>query len=65
MRSTEDSPHSEQIPYLFMYPGKTGRIKTEYKRLYPNGRVNFWRSLFQGARFAFLALTAIGGGFLK
>jgi len=48
-----------------MYPGKTGRIKTEYKRLYPNGRVNFWRSLFQGARFAFLALTAIGGGFLK
>lgn len=58
-------PNSEQIPYLFMYPGKMSRITDEYKHLYPNGKVNFWRSLFQAAMFVFLALTAIAGGFLK
>jgi hypothetical protein len=58
-------PEAEQIPYLLMYPGKMRRIKTEYQRLYPNGRVNLWRSVFQVAMFVFLALTAIAGGFLK
>lgn len=58
-------PDSEQVPYLFMYPGKMRKIKVEYKRLYPDGRVNLWRSLFQAGMFVFLALTAIVGGFLK
>ena len=58
-------PDSEQIPYLFMYPGKMRRIKAEYKRLYPNGRVNLWRIVLQAAMFVFLALTAIASGFLK
>ena len=33
----------EQIPYLFMYPGKVGRIKREHRRLYPQSRINTLR----------------------
>ena len=58
-------PDNEQISYLFMYPEKMRRLKADYKRLYPKGRVNFWRSLFQAAMFFFLALSAIASGFLK
>ena len=58
-------PESQQIPYLLMYPGKMRKIKTEYKRLCPNGRVNFWRGLFQAGMFLFAALTSIADGFMK
>ena len=58
-------PDDEQISYLLMYPGKMRWIKVTYRRLYPDGRVNFWRGLFQGAAFVFLGLMAIAAGFLR
>ncbi len=58
-------PDEEQISYFFMYPGKMAKIKAEYKRLYPKGRVEFWRFVLQAAVFVFLALAAIAGGFLR
>lgn len=58
-------PNGEQIPYVFMYPGKMRRIKAEYKRFYPDGQVEFWRMTFQVAGAVFLALTAIASGFFK
>ena len=36
-------PDSEQVSYLFMYPGKLQRVKGEYRRFYPHGRLNSLR----------------------
>jgi hypothetical protein len=55
----------EQIPYLFMYPGKMQRINAEYRRLYPDGRVDFWCKAFEVAMFVFLGLTAVALRYLK
>lgn len=52
-------PDAEQISHSFMYPGKMQKIKAEYKRLYPTGRIETWRLRLQIAMFAFLALAAI------
>jgi hypothetical protein len=56
---------AEQISFSFMYPGKMQKIKAEYKRLYPTGKVETWRLRLQIAMFAFLALAAIFLGFFK
>ena len=58
-------PQAEQISWSFMYPGKMQKIKAEYKRFYPTGRVETWRVTLQAAMVAFLALAAISLGFLK
>jgi hypothetical protein len=58
-------PDAEQISYSFMYPGKMQKIKADYKRLYPTGKVETWRVTLQSAMFAFLALAAICLGFLR
>ena len=58
-------PAEGQIRYLFMYPGKMTRIRAEYRRFYPRGRVDLWRLMFQWAMFGFLGLTAISAGFLQ
>jgi hypothetical protein len=58
-------PDEEQISYSFMYPSKMQKIKAEYHRLYPTGRVDAWRSTFQIGLFVFLALAAITSGFFK
>ena len=58
-------PAADQISYSFMYPGKMQNIKMQYRQFYPNGRLESWRSRFQIAMFAFLALAAIFLGFLK
>jgi hypothetical protein len=55
----------EQIRYLFMYPGKMQKIQAEYKRLYPKGKVDLWRRVFQIAFFVFMAATALASGFLR
>jgi hypothetical protein len=36
-------PNEEQIPYLFMYPGKVRRIKQEHRRFFPESRMNTLR----------------------
>ena len=58
-------PDEDQIPYLGMYPGKMARIKREYKRLYPAGRVEFWRMTLQLAGFGFLILLFISEALLR
>jgi hypothetical protein len=34
---------AEQISLSFMYPSKMQKIKAEYNRLYPTGKVETWR----------------------
>ena len=58
-------PDAEQISWSFMYPGKMQKIKAEYKRLYPAGKVETWRVRLQVAMFGFLALAAIFLGFFR
>ena len=58
-------PDTEQIPYFWMYSEKRMRIKHEYKRLYPNGRVDFAVFAFESARFVLLSLSAVAAGFFK
>jgi hypothetical protein len=48
-----------------MYTGKMQKIKAEYKRLYPTGRVEAWRVRLQIATFVFLALAGIFLGFFR
>jgi hypothetical protein len=48
-----------------MYPGKMQKIKAEYKRLYPTGKIETWRLRLQIAMFAFLAVAAIFLGFFR
>ena len=58
-------PDPEQISLGFMYPGKMQKIKTAYKRLYPDGKIERFRIIAQIAMFLFAAFTAITAGFLK
>ena len=58
-------PDNEQISYWGMHPAKMARIKREYKRLYPSGRIDLLRRLLQYAAFAFLVLLLIPLGFFR
>jgi hypothetical protein len=58
-------PDAEHISYSFMYPGKMQKIKADYKRLYPTGKVETWRVRLQIAMVAFLALAALFLGFFR
>ncbi len=56
----------EQISYLFIrYPGQMAKIKTQYKRFYPTGRLDSWRFAMEIAALVFFGATAISAGFLK
>jgi hypothetical protein len=61
----EPISHSLLISYSFMYPGKMARIKEEYRRLHPKGKLEIWRVTIQTSMFVFLFLTAIAVGFFK
>ena len=52
-------PDAEQISYWGMHPAKMARIKTEYKRPYPFGKIDLMRLKFQYATFAFAVLLLI------
>jgi hypothetical protein len=52
-------PDSEQIRYLGLHPGKMAHIKSEYKRLYPNGSYESWRIVIQVAAMMLAVLAAI------
>jgi hypothetical protein len=58
-------PDTEQIPYFWMYTGKRMRIKHEYKRLYPNGRIDLAVFAFEFTGFILLILSAVAAGFFK
>ena len=55
----------EQISYWGMYPGKMSRIKREYKKLYPSGKVELMRFAFQIAAFVFTFLLLIPAGLFR
>jgi hypothetical protein len=57
--------NAEQISLSFIYPGKMQKIKAEYKRLYPTGKVEAWRVRLQIAMFVFLAVAGIFLGFFR
>lgn len=46
--------NADQISLSFMHPGKTQKIKAEYKRLYPTGKLETWRVRLQIAIFCSL-----------
>jgi hypothetical protein len=56
---------SEQISYWGMHPAKMAKIKREYKRFYPSGRVDRMRQILQYATIAFAVLLLIPLGFFK
>lgn len=58
-------PDAEQISYWGMHPTKMARIKREYTRLYPSGKIDLMRLIFGYAMFAFLVLLLIPLGFFK
>jgi hypothetical protein len=58
-------PDNEQISYWGMHPIKMARIKREYKRLYPSGKIDLMRRILQYAAFGFMVLLLIPLGFFK
>jgi len=53
------------LSYWGMHPLKMARIRKEYRRLYPSGKIDLMRRIFQYATFAFLALSLIPLGFFR
>jgi hypothetical protein len=47
------------IAYSVMYPAKLRHIKSMYKRLYPEGKIDQWRVVCQVAMFVFFVLGAV------
>ena len=56
---------AEQISYWGMHPAKMARIKREYVRWYPSGKLDLVRRILQYAMFVFLALLLIPMGFFR
>lgn len=54
---------TEQISYWGMHPAKMARVKREYRRLYPAGKIDLGRRMFQYAGFGFMVLLLIPLGF--
>jgi len=58
-------PNGGQISYWGMHPLKMAKIKSEYGRLYPSGKIDLMRRIFQYAAFAFGVLLLIPSGFFR
>jgi hypothetical protein len=58
-------PDDKQISYWGMHAVKMARIKEEYKRLYPSGKIELMRRIFQYAAFVFMVLLLIPLGFFN
>ncbi len=56
---------AEQISYWGMHPLKMARVKREYKRLYPNGKLDLMRRILQYVGFGFMILLLIPLGFFN
>lgn len=55
----------EQISRSGIYLGKMQKIKAEYYRLYPTGRLDAWRGVLVTAACVFFALALVGSDALK
>ncbi len=58
-------PDAEQISYWGMHPVKMAKVKREYNRLYPSGKIDLMRRILQYAAFAFAVLLLIPLGFFR
>lgn len=58
-------PDDQQISYWGIHPIKMAKIKREYKRLYPSGRIDLVSRIFQYAAFVFFVLLLIPLGFFR
>ena len=58
-------PDDRQISYLWWYSDKYARVRSEYKRLYPDGNLHRLHVGFEIAAFVFLVLASFASGFFK
>ena len=58
-------PENQQISYWWMYAEKYARVKKEYKRLYPKGRIHLLGNIFGAVGIVLLLLAAIAAGFFR
>jgi hypothetical protein len=58
-------PDLEQISYWGMHPAKMAKIKREYSRHYPSGKIDVLRRTFQYATFVLAGCLLIPLGFFK
>jgi hypothetical protein len=58
-------PDDQQLSYWGMYTEKFVRVKHEYKRLYPRGRLHTAVNAFWIAGAFLLLLSAVAAGLLK
>lgn len=58
-------PEDRQISYWFWHPEKYKRLKAEYRRLYPRGRLHKTAMVIEIAGFVLWLLTAITAGFFR
>jgi hypothetical protein len=58
-------PSAEQISYWGMHPAKMAKVKQEYRRLYPSGKIDVVRRIFRYAAFVFAVLLLIPMGFFR
>lgn len=56
---------TEQISYWGMHPVKMARVKREYKRLYPTGKIDLVRRIFQYVGLGSMVLLLIPLGFFR
>ena len=56
-------PENDQISYLWGHYAKYRRIKSEYRRLYPNGRLWLFQVILTYSAFGFLLWLALGWRF--
>lgn len=58
-------PDDQRLSCWGMHFVKMSKVKREYRRLYPSGKVDLWRRIFQYAAFAFGLLLLIPLGFFQ
>lgn len=58
-------PDTQQMPYLFMYPGKVSKIKHEYRRLYPTSPLILVRLVLNISMVVFALTLAWRLGFFR
>lgn len=58
-------PEDQQVSYWWMYAEKFVRVKNEYRRLYPNGRLYTLGRAFEVAAAFFFVLALLAAGFFR
>jgi hypothetical protein len=56
-------PEHDQITYLWGHPAKYRKIRSEYRRLYPSGKLLFYGTVLTFIAFGLLVALALGWRF--